>query len=227
MAALTKPDRIEWLDGSVGEKSRLLEQALAAGVLTKLDQKAYPGCYAHQSNPNDVARVEHLTFICTETKQQAGPTNNWMAPKDAYDKLGKLFDGAMKGRTMYVVPYVMGPLGSPLAKIGIELTDSIYVALNMRVMTRMGQSRARHARRRQRVQPRPPLDARSKSGAPLHLPLPPGQHDLEHRLGLRRQRPPRQEVSAGAPDRELPLASKRVGSPSTCSSSASRARTAR
>jgi phosphoenolpyruvate carboxykinase (GTP) len=140
MAALTKPDRVEWLDGSLAEKSRLLEQAQAAGVLTKLDQKTLPGCYAHQSNPNDVARVEHLTFICTETQAQAGPTNNWMAPKDAYDKLGKLFDGSMKGRTMYVVPYVMGPLGSPLAKIGIELTDSIYVALNMRVMTRMGKA---------------------------------------------------------------------------------------
>jgi phosphoenolpyruvate carboxykinase (GTP) len=138
MAALTKPDKIVWLDGSEEEKRRLLEQAVAEGVLLQLDQKKLPGCYYHRSNPNDVARVEHLTFICTPTKEEAGPTNNWMAPDEAYKKVGALFDGAMKGRTMYVIPYVMGPIGSPLSKIGVELTDSIYVALNMRIMTRMG-----------------------------------------------------------------------------------------
>ena len=140
MAALCKPDQVIWLDGSEDEKRRLTEQAVADGVLQQLDQKKLPGCYYHRSNPNDVARVEHLTFICTPTKNEAGPTNNWMAPDEAYDKLGKMFDGSMKGRTMYVVPYVMGPLGSPMAKIGIELTDSVYVALNMRIMTRMGKA---------------------------------------------------------------------------------------
>jgi phosphoenolpyruvate carboxykinase (GTP) len=140
MAGLTKPDRIHWCDGSEGERRRLTEEAVAQDVLKPLDAKKRPGCYLHRSSPNDVARVEHLTFICTKTKEEAGPTNNWMAPDEAYQKLGKLFDGAMRGRTMYVIPYVMGPLGSPFSKIGIELTDSIYVVLNMRIMTRMGKA---------------------------------------------------------------------------------------
>jgi phosphoenolpyruvate carboxykinase (GTP) len=140
MAALCKPDAVVWLDGSEDEKRRLVQQAVAEGILDELDQDKLPGCYYHRSNPNDVARVEHLTFICTPTKEEAGPTNNWMAPDEAYQKLGALFDGAMKGRTLYVVPYVMGPVGSPLAKIGVEITDSIYVALNMRIMTRMGKA---------------------------------------------------------------------------------------
>jgi phosphoenolpyruvate carboxykinase (GTP) len=140
MAKLCKPDRIVWCDGSDEEKHRLTEEAVAAGVLMPLNQQKLPGCYLHRSNPNDVARVEQLTFICTPTKEQAGPTNNWMEPKEAYQKLGKLFDGSMKGRTMYVVPYVMGPLGSPMSKVGIELTDSVYVVLNQRIMTRMGKA---------------------------------------------------------------------------------------
>ena len=127
-----------WCDGTEEEKKRLTELAVSEGVLTPLNNQKLPGCHLHRSNPNDVARVEQLTFICTPTKEEAGPTNNWMAPDAAYDKLGKLFDGSMKGKTMYVVPYVMGPLGSPLAKVGVELTDSVYVALNMRIMTRMG-----------------------------------------------------------------------------------------
>jgi phosphoenolpyruvate carboxykinase (GTP) len=138
MAKLATPERIQWCDGSEAERRSLLELAVRQKVLIPLDQKRWPGCYFHHSNPNDVARVEHLTFICTPTKEEAGPTNNWMEPKDAYQKLGALFDGAMKGRTMYVVPYVMGPADSPFAKIGIELTDSVYVALNMGLMTRMG-----------------------------------------------------------------------------------------
>ena len=136
---LTKPDRVVWCDGSVGEKDSLTKEAVDFGILIPLNREKLPGCYLHRSNPNDVARVEHLTFICTKTKEGAGPTNNWMEPGDAYRKVGALFDGAMKGRTMYVVPYVMGPIGSPLAKIGVELTDSIYVVLNMRIMTRLGQ----------------------------------------------------------------------------------------
>ncbi|MEJ0089681.1 MAG: hypothetical protein WDM80_08060 [Limisphaerales bacterium] len=105
----------------------------------KLNQEKWPGCYYHRSNSNDVARVEQCTFICTPMQEEAGPTNNWMAPKAMYAKLRELCNGGMKGRTMYVVPYLMGPAGSPLTKVGIELTDSIYVVLSMRIMTRMGQ----------------------------------------------------------------------------------------
>jgi phosphoenolpyruvate carboxykinase (GTP) len=138
VAKLTKPANIVWCDGSPQERHRFTEQAVAAGTLIPLNPQKLPGCYLHRSHPNDVARVEHLTFICSHTKEAAGPTNNWMAPDEAYANLRKLFDGSMKGRTMYVIPYVMGPVGSPYAKVGIEVTDSIYVALNMRVMTRMG-----------------------------------------------------------------------------------------
>src|SRR5262249_40368639 len=107
-------------------------------VLIALNQDKLPGCYLHRSNPNDVARTEQNTFICTPTERLAGPTNNWMEPKQTYAKLRALFSGSMRGRTMYVVPFVMGPVGSPLAKIGVQLTDSIYVAISMGVMTRMG-----------------------------------------------------------------------------------------
>jgi phosphoenolpyruvate carboxykinase (GTP) len=138
-AKLTKPDHIYWCDGSEEERERLTQLAVSEGVLEPLNQETRPGCYIHRSNPNDVARVEQLTFICTKTKELAGPNNNWMAPADAYAKLSALYDGSMKGRTMYVIPYAMGPLGSPLTKIGIEITDSVYVVLNMRIMTRMGQ----------------------------------------------------------------------------------------
>ncbi|MGZ3458048.1 MAG: phosphoenolpyruvate carboxykinase (GTP) [Archangium sp.] len=140
MAQMTQPDSIVWCDGSEEEKKRFTDLAVKEGILIPLNQQKRPGCYLHRSNPNDVARVEHLTFICTTNKEDAGPTNNWMEPEAAYTKLTHLFTGCMKGRTLYVVPYVMGPLGSPYAKIGVELTDSVYVALNMRIMTRMGKA---------------------------------------------------------------------------------------
>ena len=137
-AKLCEPDRVFWCDGSAAEKEFLTAQAVAMGVLIKLNQEKLPGCYYHRSNPNDVARVEQCTYICSETKDEAGPTNNWAAPGEMYQKLALLCRGAMRGRTLYVIPYLMGPPGSPLTKVGIELTDSIYVVLSMRIMTRMG-----------------------------------------------------------------------------------------
>ena len=138
MAKLTKPDNIVWIDGSEEEKKRLEKQAIETGEVIELNQEKLPGCLLHRTKVNDVARVEDRTFICTSRKEDAGPTNNWMDPKEAYEMLSKIFDGSMKGRTMYVIPYLMGPVGSPFSKVGIELTDSIYVVLNMRIMTRMG-----------------------------------------------------------------------------------------
>ncbi len=138
------PDCVFWCDGSDQEREFLTAEAVARGVLIRLDQKKLPGCYYHRSNPNDVARVEQCTYICTETRDEAGPTNNWAPPEEMYRKLEGLCRGAMRGRTMYVVPYLMGPPGSPLSKVGIELTDSLYVVLNMRIMTRMGQIALEH-----------------------------------------------------------------------------------
>jgi len=138
MAALCGPDKIYWVTGSAEEKERLTKEALKTGELLEVNQEKMPGCTLHRTAVNDVARTEHLTFICTEKKEDAGPTNNWMGKKEVYEKLRPLFKGAMKGRTMYVVPFIMGPVGSPFSKIGVELTDSIYVVLNMRIMTRMG-----------------------------------------------------------------------------------------
>ena len=139
MVALCQPDQVHWCDGSEAEKDQLTEIAVKSGVLIKLNQEKLPGCYYHRSNPNDVARVEECTFICTRTPDAAGPTNHWMAPAAMYEKLYGLCRGAMKGRTLYVVPFLMGIPGSPLAKVGVEITDSLYVVLSMRIMTRMGQ----------------------------------------------------------------------------------------
>lgn len=138
VARLAEPKNIFWCDGSEQENEYLLEQAQLLGVLIKLDQERNPGSYLHRSNPNDVARVEQFTFICTPTKEEAGPTNNWVAPAETYKRLHGMLRGAMRGRTMFVVPYIMGPPDSTLTKLGLEITDSIYVVLSMRIMTRMG-----------------------------------------------------------------------------------------
>ncbi|KAI4453736.1 phosphoenolpyruvate carboxykinase [Holotrichia oblita] len=138
MKALTRPAEVVWIDGSKEQLSALRNEAVANGELIELNQEKLPGCYLHRTAVNDVARVEDRTFICTTDKADTGNINNWMAPVDMYAKLNKLYDGSMEGRTMYVIPYMMGPLNSPFSKIGIELTDSIYVVLNMDIMTRIG-----------------------------------------------------------------------------------------
>ncbi|MDE5557768.1 MAG: phosphoenolpyruvate carboxykinase (GTP) [Ruminococcus sp.] len=138
MVALCKPENVVWIDGSKEQLDALRKEAIETGEMIELNQEKLPGCLYHRTNPNDVARVEDRTFICTRKKEDAGPTNNWCDPQEMYAKLSKLYDGVMKGRTMYVIPYSMGPIGSPLAKVGVEVTDSIYVVLNMEIMTRMG-----------------------------------------------------------------------------------------
>ena len=135
---LTTPDKVQWCDGSPAELERLKQTLEKSGELKKLNQTTFPGCHIAYSHPSDVARVEHLTFICTKNREDAGPNNNWMAPDEARAKMRELFKGCMKGRTLYVVPYCMGPIDSPYSRCGVEITDSAYVVINMSIMTRMG-----------------------------------------------------------------------------------------
>ncbi len=140
MKALTKPDQVVWITGEEDQLEALRKEAVDTGLMERLDEKKFPGCLLHRTKPNDVARVEARTFICTTKKEMAGPTNNWVEKNEMLARLHPLVDGGMKGRTMYIIPYSMGQLGSPFAKVGLELTDSIYVVLNMAIMTRMGQA---------------------------------------------------------------------------------------
>ena len=136
--ALVTPDEVVWIDGSEAQLDALKKEAVESGEMIKLNEDLLPDCYLHRTQPNDVARVEDRTFICAKTKEIAGPTNNWCDPDEMYKKLYNIARGTYKGRTMYIIPFSMGPIGSPLAKIGIEVTDSIYVVLNMAIMTRVG-----------------------------------------------------------------------------------------
>jgi phosphoenolpyruvate carboxykinase (GTP) len=140
VAKVTKPDKIHWCDGSDAENEALRKLMLSNGTFVELNQNTHPNCYLHRSNPTDVARTEHLTFICTKSKDDAGPNNYWMDPTEAHKKVDALFEGCMRGRTMYVIPYCMGPIASPLSRCGVEITDSPYVVANMRIMTRTGKA---------------------------------------------------------------------------------------
>ena len=138
VAAITLPENVHWCDGSDSEYKMLIQMMTKSGSLIELNQKEYPDCYLHRSDPSDVARVEHLTFICTKKQEDAGPNNHWMSPEKGHKKIDNLFKKAMAGRTMYVIPYCMGPIDSPYSRLGVEITDSAYVVINMKLMTRMG-----------------------------------------------------------------------------------------
>ena len=210
MAELTKPESIHWVDGSQEEYDALCAQMVEGGTFIKLNEDLWPGCYYARSDASDVARVEDRTFICSLSKDNAGPTNNWVNPVEMRRKLKELFSGCMQGRTMYVLPFSMGPVGSPMSQIGVQLTDSPYVVVNMRIMARIGKPIYPEIDKvDKRVVPclhsvGMPLGA-GRSRCPLavqrgevHRSLPRNPRDLVVRLGLRRQRAARQEVFRAA-----------------------------
>ncbi|HME96689.1 MAG TPA: phosphoenolpyruvate carboxykinase (GTP) [Methylomirabilota bacterium] len=146
VAGLTQPNKIAWADGSKAEYDRLIDDMLRDGTLLPLNSRTYPNCYLHRSHPSDVARTEQLTFICTGARDDAGPTNNWMAPAEGKEKVGRLLRGSMRGRTMWVIPYLMGPAGSSMSRVGVMVTDSAYVVASMHIMTRVGSVALEHMR---------------------------------------------------------------------------------
>ena len=189
VAALTKPSRIHWCDGSDAEWAALTDELVAAGTLKRLNPDLRPNSFYAASDPRDVARVESRTFICSANEADAGPTNNWSEPLSMRLKLHSLFDGCMRGRTMYVVPFSMGPVGSKISALGVEITDSAYVAVSMRVMTRMGQAALDALGENGFFVPAlHTLGAPLAGGQQVHRPLPRKSRDLVLWLRLRRQR---------------------------------------